>query len=177
MSQRLSLFVNYYLPIVAVLLLAAGLRILGADHFPVWTDEGWTTWAISTPTLESIIDRLAQDRHPPLFFLAVGYWSRIAGDSHLALRLPSILLGVLTVAMVFRIGDDTFGRTAKPGREDVSWYGMLMYAVLPVAVYYSQEIRHYGWFVAAVCWSSLLFVRVLRRPRWPLLAMYAVSVR
>lgn len=167
-------FRQYWLPIVGVLLLAAWVRILGADHFPVWTDEGFTTWAISEPG--RIIERLATDRHPPGYFLVLGWWQQVAGESHLALRLPSVLLGILTVAMIYRIGDDTFGRTAKPGREDVSWYGMLMFAVLPSAVYYSQEIRHFGPFVTSVCWSSLLFVRILRRPKWYLFVLYALSV-
>jgi hypothetical protein len=165
-----------FMPVVFVLLLAAWLRIIGGDHFPVSTDEGWSTWAIAEPTFRAIWDVLAADRHPPLYFIALGYWSRIAGDSHLALRLPSMLMGVLTVAMIYRIGADTFGRTARPGREDVAWYGMLMFAILPVAVYYSQEIRHYGWFVASAVWSSLLFVRILRTPRIHLLVMYCLSV-
>jgi hypothetical protein len=165
-----------FLPVVAVLLIAAWLRIIGGGAFPVSTDEGWTTWAVSQPTFSAIVEKLAVDRHPPLYFLALGYWSRIAGDSHLALRVPSMLMGVLTVSMLYRVGADTFGRTARPGREDVSWYGMLMFALLPAAVYYAQEIRHYGWFVAAVVWSCLLFIRILRTPRVHLLVLYAVSV-
>lgn len=165
-----------FLPILVVLLIAAAIRIVGAGHFPVSTDEGWTTWAISEPTFSAITEKLAADRHPPLYFLMTGYWSLFAGDSHLALRFPSILLGILTVAMIYRIGADTFGRTAQAGREDVSWYGMLMFALLPAAVTYSQEIRHYGLFVAAVTWSCLLFARILRTPRAHLLVMYTVSV-
>lgn len=165
-----------FLPVVVVLLLAAWLRIVGGGGFPVSTDEGWTTWAVGVPAFSAIVEKLAADRHPPLYFLALGYWSRIAGDSHLALRVPSMLMGVLTVSMLYRVGADTFGRTARPGREDVAWYGMLMFALLPAAVYYAQEIRHYGWFVAAVVWSCLLFIRILRTPRVHLLLLYALSV-
>jgi len=165
-----------FLPIIAVLLLAAWLRIINGAAFPVSTDEGWTTWAIAEPTYRTIVDILAADRHPPLYFLGLGYWSRLAGESRLALRAPSMLMGVLTVAMIYRIGADTFGRTARAGREDVSWYGMLMFALLPVAVYYTQEIRHYGAFMAAVVWSCLLFIRILRTPRVHLLLLYSLSV-
>jgi mannosyltransferase len=169
-------FREFYLPIVMVLLIAAGLRFAGTASRPVWTDEGWSTWAMSDPAPAAIIDKVSTDRHPPLFFLAVGLWSLVAGESRIALRLPSILMGVLTVALVYRIGDDTFGRAAKPGREDVAWYGMLIFALLPVAVYYAQEIRHFGWFVATVCASSLVFVRLLRRPTRKRLVLYAISV-
>ncbi len=176
MNPQPHLFRSYYLPIVFVLFIAAALRFSGVASTPVWTDEGWSTWAMSEPTVGAIVDKLVQDRHPPLYFLAVGLWSNIAGESRIALRLPSVLVGVLTVALVFRIGEDTFGRTARPGREDVAWYGMLVFALLPVAVYYSQEIRHFGWFVCAACVSSLVFVRLLRDPTPRRLVLYALSV-
>ena len=165
-----------FIPIIFVLLVAFAVRLIGAGHFPVSTDEGWSTWAISEPTFGAITEKLAADRHPPLYFLALGYWSQIAGQSRVALRLPNILFGLLTTAMVFRIGADTFGRTARHGREDVSWYGMLMYALLPSAIYYSQEIRHFGWLVTGVCLSSMLFIRILRTPKRNLLMLYALSV-
>ncbi|MEO0560585.1 MAG: glycosyltransferase family 39 protein, partial [Chloroflexota bacterium] len=165
-----------FMPVVFVLLLAAWLRIIGGGGFPVSTDEGWTTWAISEPTYAMVVDILSGDRHPPAYFLGLAYWSQIAGDGRLALRVPSMLMGVLTVAMLYRVGADTFGRTAQRGREDVAWYGMLMFALLPTAVYYAQEIRHYGPFVASVVWSCLLFVRILRTPRVHLLVLYALSV-
>lgn len=175
-EERNPRTIQNLMPIILVLLLAALLRMNGIAHTPVSTDEGWTTWAISSPVWGDVVEKVATDRHPPMYFMALAYWSRIAGDSHFALRMPSVLVGVLTVAMVFRMGADTFGRTVRPGRQDVSWYGMLMFAVLPLAIYYSQEIRHYGWFVASVTWSSLLFMRLLRTPRWHLLVLYSISV-
>jgi hypothetical protein len=176
LTDRNPRTIGQWLPLVFVLLVAAALRLSGVGDFPVSTDEGWTTWAISEPTFGAVVDAVAADRHPPLYFIALAYWSRLAGDSHLALRFPALLVGVLTCALVYRVGADTFGRTARPGREDVAWYGMLMFALLPSAVYYAQEIRHYGWFVGAVTGSSFLFLRVLRTPRPRILFFYALSV-
>ncbi len=124
--------------IMLVLLLAAGLRIVNAGHFGVWTDEGWSTWAASDHNFGVIIDTvLAKDRHPPLFELMLSGWWTIAGDSRIALRFLAIAGGLITVAALYRLVTDIFGRRA-------AIYAALLLSILPSAVYYSQEIRDYG---------------------------------
>ena len=91
------------------MLLAAAVRIINAGHWPVWTDEGWSTWAASDHRIDVILDNVAKDRHPPLYFLSLSAWWTIAGDSRIALRFLSIASGLLTVAAVYRIGADWFG--------------------------------------------------------------------
>jgi hypothetical protein len=157
------------LTILIILLLAAATRIINAGHFPVWTDEGWSTWATSDHRLEVILDKVAQDRHPPLYFLSLSGWWTIAGNSRIALRFLSIAGGILTVAAVYRIGADWFGRSA-------ARYTALLVAVLDVTVYFSQEIRHYSWLTLSVCLMTLFFLRYLRQPRTSLLIGYVLSI-
>jgi hypothetical protein len=155
------------LPILLVLLLAAALRILGAGSYPVWTDEGWSAWATSDPA--QAISIVAADRHPPLYFAALSLWRQVAGDSHLALRFVSIVSGLLTVAIVYRLGADVFGRRA-------GVFAALLFAALPAAVYYTQELRHYGWLALFTALSWLILLRYLRRPRGGLWLGYVLSV-
>ncbi|NLE49986.1 MAG: hypothetical protein GX613_01150, partial [Chloroflexi bacterium] len=77
-------------PLVLILLLAAALRLSGAASRPVWTDEGWTAWAARDHRPSVILDKLADDRHPPLYTLALSGWWSVAGPSHVALRFPAI---------------------------------------------------------------------------------------
>ena len=154
------------LPVV-ILLVAAAFRLVGLDAFPVWTDEGWSTWA--TERLLEVVPKLTSDRHPPLYFLALAAWQELAGVSRLALRLPSVLAGLLTVALTWHIGQRLLGWQAAA-------YGAALVAILPVSVYYSQEIRHFSWLTLSLCASSVLFMRVLRRPSLPRYLLYAVSV-
>ena len=156
-------------PILVILLLAAATRIINAGHWPVWTDEGWSTWAASDHHFDVILSRVAQDRHPPLYFLALSAWWSVAGYSRIALRFLSIVGGLLTVAVVYRIGADWFGKRAGS-------YAALLLAVLNIAVYYSQEIRHYSWLMLAISLMTLTFLRYLRRPRPTMLVAYALSV-
>ncbi|MCC7450791.1 MAG: glycosyltransferase family 39 protein [Anaerolineae bacterium] len=156
--------------VVAILLIAAAVRIINVSGWPASTDEGWTYWAVSDHHANVIIDKIANDRHPPLYFLMFSAWSTLAGDSRLALRYFGIISGLLTVAIAYRIGADWFGRRA-------GLYAALLVATLKITVYYSQEIRHYSWTLLAVCLSTLLFLRFLRKPRSNLLLLlYALSV-
>ena len=155
--------------ILAILLLAAAARITNVHNWPVWTDEGWSTWAASDHRLDAILSRVAQDRHPPLYFVSLSAWWTLAGDSRLALRFLAIAGGLLTVAVTYRIGADWFGRRAGA-------FAALWLSVLDIAVYYAQEIRHYSWLTLAVCLMTLFFLRYLRRPRRAILLAYMVSI-
>src|SRR5580765_7525291 len=91
------------LEITLVLLLAASTRIINSSQWPIWTDEGWTIWAVQSHNFGMVVNTLANDRHPPAYFLALSAWSSLAGESRLALRYLSMMIGLLTVAAVYRI--------------------------------------------------------------------------
>ena len=138
--------------VVALLLFAAALRILGAGGYPVWTDEGWSIWAASDPT--QVIGIVAADRHPPLYFAALSVWEQAAGDSHIALRFLSIAAGLLLVAAVYR------ARPPMLSGGERGFMPLMLIAALPIAVYYAQEIRHYGWLALFSALSWLVFLRI-----------------
>ncbi|MBN1202499.1 MAG: glycosyltransferase family 39 protein [Anaerolineae bacterium] len=161
--------VQIVLPALLILLLAAAARIHGTAQRPAWTDEGWSAWAARDHRVEVVVDKLAQDRHPPLYFLSLSGWWSVAGPSRVALRWLSVGAGLLTVAAAYRVGADWFGhRSAR--------YGALLLAVLDLAIYYSQEIRHYGFLMLAVCLMTLFFLRYLRRPCRSVWIAYTLSI-
>ncbi len=155
--------------LVLILTFAATTRIINVGSWPVWTDEGWSIWATGDARLDVVWNNLAHDRHPPLYFVALSSWRLLAGESPIALRYLSIAAGVLTVAVTFRIAADVFGRRA-------GTYAALLLAGLPIAVYYSQEVRHYGWFVLFVALSWLCFLHYLKRPSVGLWVGYLLSL-
>ena len=93
--------------VVLVLLLAAATRILGAEGYPLWTDEGASLYHAPDP-----VRTLANNHHPPLYFMALNAWMSVAGDSRIALRFPAILAGILSAAAVYRLGKDWTGHRA-----------------------------------------------------------------
>lgn len=158
---------NLWLPALLILL-AAGTHILGSSGWPVWTDEGWTAWATANPDPGGIIEILAADRHPPLYFVLLGLWRALAGESRLGLRLLSVFSGILSTALVYRLGRDTFD--ARTGR-----FAAALFAALPVAIYFTQAARHYSLLVLLACASTVLLRRVWRDPSRRYLIAYSLS--
>jgi len=121
---------------VLILLLAAGLRLhrLGAQS--LWNDEG-ASYAMTQRAPDAIIANAAADIHPPGYYLLLAGWTRLAGTSELALRFPSALASLLTVALVYALGRRLFGRGAGAA-------AALLLAANTFAIYYAQEARMYA---------------------------------
>jgi hypothetical protein len=168
-ESRLSAGRYFFAAAVAVLLLAAATRIINAGGWPVWTDEGASLYLSGDPRISEIFDRLTENHHPPLYFAALGRWRLIVGQERIALRLLTILSGVLATAVVYRLGADEFNKPA-------ALYAALIFALADITIHYAQQIRHYGWLVLAVALTSLLFLRCLRKPSRSNLIAYALSI-
>ena len=95
---------------------------------------------------------LLSDTSPPLYYLLLNWWTRVAGTSDVALRLLSLLAATLVLPFIWLIGNTLAGPR-------VAWSAALLYAFSPVSVFYSLEGRMYSlvWLLAsALAWVSLL---------------------
>ena len=99
-----------------VLLLAFGLGTQGLNVHPIWTDELYSVTNMGgfdppyspAQVVQSVADNFPD--HVPLFFLLGAGWAQLAGWTQFALRLFSVLAGMLTIAWLYRFGADTFNR-------------------------------------------------------------------
>src|SRR5687768_10326088 len=108
------------------------------------------------------------DTSPPLYYLLLSVWTRLAGTSDAALRLFSALAALCCLPLIWltgcRIGDRTTGLIAS-----------VLFAFSPPALYYASEGRMYSltWvFALGFAWLALRLER--DGPRWPLLAAWAL---
>ncbi len=117
-------------------LLAFGLRLYRLDFQPLWGDEGWSFYFASM-NLGEMVRLTAVDIHPPLYYILLSGWLRLAGSTPEMARFLSVLFGTLLVPLAYRVASHLFDRVA----------GLATAAVVtlaPFAVYYSQEVRMYG---------------------------------
>jgi len=145
-------------PLLLILLLAAGLRFyhLGAQSF--WNDEGNTARLVERP-VRLIIEGAAGDIHPPGYYLLLHGWRAGTGESEFALRAFSALCGVLTVAVAA-------ASAAVPRRSKLAaWTAALLVAVHPLAVVYSQEARMYAQLGLATALTLFAALALARRNR------------
>ncbi len=129
--------------LIALTALAAALRLPTLGSQSLWLDET-LTGGLARGSLGDLFRHVAeQEANPPLFSLLEWVWTRVAGTSEVALRLPSALFGIALVPVAFAIG-----RRLGGGRAAIA-LGALV-AVHPLLVYYSQEARGYA-AVALAC--------------------------
>lgn len=151
-----------------ILLVALLLRGWQADCEAAWHDEALTALHADARSLGEFLDRaFTQDKYPrivPVYFVLQHYWARLAGDSLLALRWLSILLGAASAALVYAIGRLVLNERA------ARWAAFLL-AVSLAHVYFSQEVRFYALLVFLGLLSMYGFAAALFARRawgWPL---------
>jgi len=128
--NRLGLWV-----LLAVLLLSFGLRVyrLGADS--LWYDETVSVH-LAGKSLPALVAHTAGDIHPPGYYVLLHLWTRLAGNSDLAVAYPSLFFGLLLVVLAYRVGVQVFGPRA-------GFLAAFLVAISPYNVWYSQEVRMY----------------------------------
>ena len=130
--------------LLAVLLLAFGLRAHRIGDQRVWWDEGWSVWAARFPVTD-ILRETGNDVHPPLYFTLLHLWRTGSGDSEAGLRLLSASLGLLTVAVTYALGRSMARGHLPPGAaRAVGLLAALLLTVSRFAIAWSQEIRMYA---------------------------------
>lgn len=138
-----------------ILLLALSLRLINLNQ-SLWLDEAFqykSTYFFSLKDLLTVY--LPGDFNPPLSYLINFGLGKVFGYSEIALRLPSVIFGVFTVWLVYKISQRKI------------WPALLL-ATSGLHIYYSQEARMYSLAALAVT-ASWYF---LKQRQW---AGYALA--
>ena len=98
------------------------------------------------------------DTHPPLYFWIMNIWMRIFGDSVLAIRFFSVLMGLFAIILAYQVGSHLFGRA-------VANFCALFVSVCAFSVRYSQEARSYSLILVLALLSWLFLLRFEKHNR------------
>lgn len=142
--------------IAFILVLAAVLRFLDPDRTSLWYDEA-VSWQQSSGSFSQMISLVAADNYPPLHNIMLWLSMPVLGDGEYALRLPSILMGLLTVWLVYRVGKALFAPEA-------GLLAAFLLTISPFHIWFSTEARMYAVFAAMGMAFLLAAVALLRRP-------------
>ena len=103
-------------------------------------------------TVESVSSY--SEQHSPLYFLLLNLWGRLTCEDLGTLRLLSVYFGILTVAMVYRLGLLT-------GDLRLATNGVIIITFMSFFIFYTHELRMYsllpfcaGWVVWSY-WQAL----------------------
>ena len=140
--------------LVAATALAAVLRFLSLGDHPLWIDE-YMTWQMLRPVVEhGFWEQVGDAYQSPLTIAALWPLSRDLCSEWL-LRLPSAVAGVLSVPLGGLLAA-RFG-----GRRTGEW-ALLLLALNPFLIWYSQEARGYATLVLLGLASTLVLMRMLQ---------------
>lgn len=144
--------------LAAIVLLAALLRFGGMTGQSLWWDEV-VTWQQSRLPFGDMLAATAADNYPPLYNILAMAAMRLLGETELALRLPSAMLGTLNILALFWVGRLAAGRPA-------GLLAALLLAVSPYAIWYSDEARMYALLACSATLFAGAVLSFAERPRW-----------
>ncbi len=141
---------------ILVLIVSLGifLRLYRIGGESLWLDEGYSI-NMAHMDVSELTAVTAGDVHPPLYYVLLHYWISIFGDSEAAVRGLSALFGVLSLLVIFKVGQLLFA-----ARGGVISCMLLSFSAFHVR--YSQEARNYSLMALLTLLSFYFFIRILR---------------
>lgn len=147
-------------PAVIVILATFALATRLLDDYPILPD-GLRSIATAggleaESDIGSVFDKLTEvsQQHVPGYFLALFAWGKIVGWDPLLLRTLSVFCGILSLALIFRLGRDFVSREA-------GFFSIVMLASLSFYNLWYLPIRMYTLFVAAGLWLLWIYLRAV----------------
>lgn len=162
-----------FLPLLSILLLGLALRVVNLNTRPVWYDEAFSILYAQ----ESVADMLAgtlgegeaaADIHPLLYYSGLHGWMAITTPGHLAARALSVVLGLLTILVIYLLSLRLFDRRTALAAAFIA-------AIAPFAVYYHQEARMYALLGLFAVSAVYFLVRAIQDGGWLNWVAFAVA--
>lgn len=158
-------------PRVAVPLLlvfALALRVPNLTE-SLWFDEVQYSTRLNHSTLWELTRFVAGDAAAPLYATFMFAWGWIAGESELAVRLPSLIAGLATVALTYLVA-------RRLGGSATAWLAGLTLCLSPAHVWYSQEATPYALAMCAVLTAVFIWPRLGGSLRQPAFLIYFAAL-
>jgi len=142
---------------IAIVALAALLRLAGITKEPFWLDE-ILSFDFTRGTVVQTLSSVARDVHPPAYFLGLLAWRSVFGSSEAVLRAHSALW---SIAGVLVIGALAWEAARRRGAFLVAAF---LAAINPLDIYFAQETRMYAQAAVLGALSTLLLLKYMLRP-------------
>ncbi len=150
----------------AVVAVGAALRLMALGRKSFWLDETASVWTAQLPDHLFWSFLWRAEGNMALYYALLHLWLHF-GMSEVIVRLLSVLIGVVSIPMMYALGKLLFG-------ESTARLATLFFALNTCAIAVSQEARGYSLLVLGVLVSTYLFVRLGERPSFAITCAYAI---
>jgi len=122
---------------VSLLALAFAVRVPYLSRESLWADELFTVYWSQLDAGYLLGQGAHVETNPPTYYLLMHAWMRLFGNSELGVRLPSVLLSVATVVIVYTLARMLFDR-------GTALLAGLLAVLEPATVHFAREARQYA---------------------------------
>ena len=153
--------------LLGILLVAFSLRIYQLGTESLYLDEAFSV-RTSSNSFGQLLKASLADINPPLYYLLLHYWMLLFGSSEFWVRLPSVLFGTCSVAVLYKLGSILFNKVT----------GLISASILALSawqIYSSQTARTYSLMVLLTLLSFYFFLRLFEGKDYRVLAGYILS--
>jgi len=144
------------LMLVLLIIIGAALRILYLGKASPWLDEAITYDRALLSVTDIFKASYGWDIHPPTYYVIAHYMLNF-GHSPEALRLFSVICGVLSIPVFYFLAREIFGRQRE------ALVATLLLALSAYQIRYAQEARMYTLFFLVSLLALWLFYRACKR--------------
>ncbi len=156
-----------FIMLLAVTVAGLWLRIHNLGRESLWLDEG-ASIRIASLDLIQIPGESARETYPSIYIFLLHFWIRAFGDSAYAVRLLSVILGLLCIPMIYLAGRQIFDR-------ETGLFAALVMAFSTFQVRYAQEARGYTLSVLLAAASYYYLWRIYEKKRKTDALLYLLS--
>jgi hypothetical protein len=151
--------------VVLAALVAAGAVLRFVTRSPLWLDEALSVNLAELPVAD-LASALRHDGHPGLYYVVLGVWIDLFGNSDAAVRALSGVASLAAVPVLWAATRRRFGTRA-------AFHVAALAATSPFFIRYGSESRMYAMvaLTTAAGWWAIEAAR--ERPTWPRLAVVA----
>lgn len=139
-----------------ILLTGAWLRLYKLASHDLWYDES-LSWGLAT-FIKNVLKMQHYGTQPPLYYLFLHFWTKVFPDNEFWLRLPSVLFGVATIFVLYKLCNLFFSRR-------IAVLASIIIAISPIHIWYAQEVKPYSLIPFFVIVMSYFFIKALEENR------------
>jgi uncharacterized membrane protein len=153
--------------ILALILVAVGIRLFGVGNKQLWVDEIIQVIHSSPDSIKDVLKGVAQDKGgAPLDYIVQHYVFKLFGrQNEFSARFHAVLFGSISVVLFYVLSI----RLLKNPR--IAALSVALFAFYPFHHHYSQEGRPYALFLMLVLISFLVYFRSRTRCTWTLVLL------
>jgi hypothetical protein len=169
-----------------LLLSALSMRAMAVNS--LWFDEVWSLryaggaqyGPISlAETISRVSSQTAHEKNPPGYYLLLNAWGHVAGWSEFSGWMLTLLAGLVTVALMYRLGHDLAGGYGQPAATVVGLSAAVTLALSAFFIQYLYEMRAYMLVMLltiAILWMYWRLIDTDRQPGVLLQSGYVLIV-